>query len=161
MPVGVAIFWSGFLMCSARPLAVVFGVEAKRAFLERRVSDFAAIQYVMQELTADAKVLMMWDGQGYYCDERCLPDTDQSQWVRLAASRPVPRVLAAELRQAGISHLLFSHDSDVFVEAHDPRGLHRSARDYFLDEFAPACTRVVRGGGWVDLYELTCPESDG
>lgn len=161
LPVSVALFWSGFLLWYARPLPVVFGAEAKSQFLERRVSDFAVIQYLMQQLSPDAKVLMMWDGQGYYCDERCLPDTDQSQWVRIAASRPAPAALVADLQQAGISHLLFSHDSDFFLQEHDPHGLHRSARDYFLDEFAPVCARVVRAGGWVDLYELTCRQADG
>ena len=156
LPVSVALFWSCFLVWYARPLPVVFGAEAKSQFLERRVSDFAVIQYLTQQLSPDAKVLMMWDGQGYYCDERCLPDTDQSQWVRIAAGRPAPAALVAELQQAGISHLLFSHDSDFFVQEHDPRGLHRSARDYFLYEFVPVCGRVVRAGGWVDLYELTC-----
>ncbi len=160
-PVALAVFWSAFLVWYAQPLPVVIGVETKRQFLERRVSDFAAIQYAMHDLAAGARVLMMWDGQGYYCDARCLPDTDQSQWVRYASGRPAPLQLSQNLRQAGVSHLLFSHDSDFFVEEHDPRGLHRLARDYFFDEFAPACARLVRHDGWVDLYELTCRPARG
>ncbi len=157
IPVALAVFWSGFLVWYASPAAVVFGVESKQAFLQRRVPDFRALRFVAGNVPAAGRVLMLWDGQGYYCDARCLPDTDQSVWPRLAAGQPEPAELAAELRAAGVTHLLYSRDSDVFVEERDRRGLHRASRDYLLGQFLPQCASEVYRDEWVELYELHCP----
>jgi len=71
-----------------RPLPVILWEIFKRTFLTERASDFASIQYIMQDLPEDARVFMMWDGQGYCYETRFAAGAAQSQWVILAKSDP-------------------------------------------------------------------------
>ena len=158
VPVGLAIFWSGFLIWYARPGGVIAGLESKRAFLERRVPNFRAMEFVDRAIPETGRVLMLWDGEGYYCDTRCLPDTDQSQWPRLAANQPDPDELAHTLRSLGVTHLLYSRDSDVLVEERDPRGVHRGSREYLFGRFRERCAVEIYGDEWVSIYELRCAD---
>jgi len=158
VPVGLAIFWSGFLIWYARPGGVIAGLESKRAFLERRVPNFRAMEFVDRAIPETGRVLMLWDGEGYYCDARCLPDTDQSQWPRLAANQPDPDELASTLRSLGVTHLMYSRDSDVLVEERDPRGVHRRTREYLFGRFRKRCAVEIYGDGWVSIYELRCAD---
>jgi hypothetical protein len=159
VPVLAAVFWSAYLMWYANPLPIVLGLESKASFLRTRVPNYRAMEYIDTHIAESNRVLMLWDGEGYYCDSRCLPDTDQSQMLRLASRQQTPKELAAELRRHGVTHVLFSRDSDVFVEERDPRGHYRSARDLLLDEFLPSCASEVYADDWVALYELKCAPS--
>ncbi|MFH1906346.1 MAG: glycosyltransferase family 39 protein [Chloroflexota bacterium] len=136
----------------------VFGLESKQTFLERNVHDYGAMRYIIEKLSSSDRVFMMWDGQGYYCDQRCIPDYDQSQWVRLIYDRPGEQDIASRLREKGVTHLLYSHgDVYWFWYFHDPTGQHSQAVEYFILEFRPACTREVYTDEYAIIYELTCP----
>ena len=158
-PVAAAVFWSAYLMWYAQPLPVVLGLESKASFLQTRVPNYRAMEYIESRLAESTRVLMLWDGEGYYCDSRCLPDTDQSQMLRLASRHQTPEELAAGLHRQGVTHVLFSHDSDVFIEERDPSGHHRDARDLLLNAFLPSCASEVYADDWVALYALECAPS--
>jgi hypothetical protein len=64
------------------------------------------------------------------------------------------------LRTAGVTHILYSRDSDVIVEERDPRGLQDASRDHLLGEFLPQCASEVYRDEWVELYELGCSNPD-
>ncbi len=100
---------------------------------------------------------MMWDGRGYYCDERCVPDAEQSRWTWYSrqAQEDVPR-LASLLEEEGITHLLFGRGDAEFVGDHDPSGANRAALQFFQEVFLPTCTRPVHSDPRVEVYELTC-----
>ena len=62
----------------------------------------------------------MWDGQGYYCDERCVPDTEQSRWTSMVINANYDAsIISGQLSKIGITHLLMTGDLD-FVLDHDP-----------------------------------------
>jgi len=135
---------------------VVVGAMSKREFLETMVSNYRAMEYIRENLPREARVLMLWDGQGYFCDERCIPDAEQSQWVQLSEGSPAPESLSRLLRSRGVTHLLVSEDAAVIIERHDPAGLHREAWTYLEQVFLPTCAEGVYQDEWVGVFEITC-----
>ena len=144
------------LLGTMRQTDVLLGKESKREFLERRLINFGTLQYVQANFSPDERVLMMWDGTGYYCGASCLPDADQSNWTRLIDPTSTPTTVARQLKAMGVSHLLYNgRDAQFFVD-HDPRGRHRRALEFFQEEFLPACTEELHRDGQLLLVRITC-----
>ena len=140
---------------------VALGIESKEAFVERTVADYDSIKFIKDNLPPEARVLLLWDGQGYYCDDRCISDTDQSVWPRLVENQPEPQALTAQLQSMGVTHLLYSFgDGYWFMNYHDSTGRHKRAAEYFTNVFEPACTRVIFKGRSSTLYEISCKQQD-
>ncbi|MDH5507987.1 MAG: hypothetical protein OEZ02_12270, partial [Anaerolineae bacterium] len=153
----VTVIYQGLFFAQINPLPVVAGGESKEDFLTRTVYDYAALRFIQEELPPDARVMMLWDGQGYYCDHRCLPDAEQSQWVGLARRAEFEVGGAAKLLGAGeVSHLLLSLEGLSFFLQHDPSGLHQAAWAFLGDDFLDVCTREIYNDGKMILYALTC-----
>lgn len=154
--VGVTLAYQVIYWVDARPLPVVVGLESKEAFLRRAVYDYPAMRYVVESLPFDARVYFAWDGQGYYCDERCLPDAEQSRWVQLVLAGPSVQQVAWRLRLLGATHLLLDHEGLGFMLAHDPAGSHASAASFLVEQFLPRCLDEVFRDEKVVLYRLVC-----
>jgi hypothetical protein len=153
--VAVTVAYQMIYLASTRPVRVVVGGETKDAFLERSVYDYAAHRYIRENLGASELVLMAWDGQGYRCDERCLPDAEQSQWTQLVAAAGTPQAVTEALRARGVTHLLIDLEGMSFMLQHDPTGLHAAAA-HFMQEYAPACLEGLVDTEKVRLVRLTC-----
>jgi len=136
--------------------SVVFGSESKDAFLSRVVYDYPALRYIRQHLPPDSTVLMLWDGQTYYCDERCIPDADQSRWTRLVNDADDLVELISKLRGMGVTHILLSRGDAEWMIQHDSTGRHRQAYDYYWQVFAPACTQIYYEDEQMILSKLVC-----
>jgi hypothetical protein len=152
----VTVVYSILFFADVQPWGVVLGMESKDSFLRREVSDYAAMQFVQASLPPEARVLMMWDARGYYCDDRCLPDLLRTQWVGLTNPPTSVVSVAARLRQMDVTHLLFSIGDVDYSLINDTSGLHSQAARFFLREFRPTCTKEVYRDEWATLYELTC-----
>jgi hypothetical protein len=149
----VTLAYQFIYLGSTRPAAVVFGLESRRAFLSRAVYDFEAARYVVEQLPAEARVLMLWDGQGYYCDERCLPDTAQSRAPFLmqrtsAASRP-------GIDDPQITHVLIDLEGASFMVQHDPTGQHQASLEY-IQQALDRCGEIVMSTEKTLLYAWQC-----
>jgi len=153
---GAAVVIALMYAQGSRPWSVIAGVESKDAFLRRMNDTYAAQQFIRARLDPQARVLMMWDGRGYYCDARCLPDTAQSQWTDLVESTGDTRSAAMELRSRGVTHLLLSLADAAFVAQRDRTGRQQRALDFFLQEFQPACTRTLYQDTGAKVYEVAC-----
>ena len=151
------LVYSLLFVRTVRPLEVVSGVESKDAFLRRVVPDYPGLHFAQATLPPQARVFMMWDGRGYYCDRRCLPDVDHSGWTRLVLSDSRVPSVADSLRAMGAHYLLFSIEDADFILQHDPTEQHLQAAEFFLQSFRQACTREIYRDEWVQLFELTCP----
>jgi hypothetical protein len=138
------------------PTRTILGMESKSEFLKRILGDFTTLQFVRQNLSPEEQALMMWDGMGYYCGPRCLPDADQSNWTRMIDTTSTPAAVAAELRTKGITHLLFNEREAAFFLHHDPSGQHRQALDFFRQEFLPACGQEIYGDSYMHLVKIDC-----
>ena len=153
--VAVTLAYQAIYFASARPFPVVLGSESKDSFLERSVYDYGALRYIRTSLTEGDRVFMAWDGQGYYCDERCLPDAEQSQWAQLVAAAAMPQAVTEALRARGVTHLLVDLEGMAFMLQHDPTGLHAAAAG-FLQEYASACLDTLFESEKVVLYRVEC-----
>ena len=102
----VTLIYLGVFWAMTRPGPVLVGMESRDAFLRRNASTYAVQAFIQTELSPNARVLMLWDGQTLYCDRRCVPDTEQTQWTRLVVENNTVDAVVKELRQMGITHLL-------------------------------------------------------
>jgi hypothetical protein len=113
--------------------------------------------YIENNLSNTDRVQFLWDGRAYYCDQRCIADNAQSVGLLLSKDSPSPEVLAHQLREKGITHILLSRpDAFWFINFHDPAGLHQAALDYFESTFLPACARPIYVEDLTELYILVC-----
>jgi hypothetical protein len=143
-----------YLYFSYPSLPVVLGSISKQSYLASLPGNYTAIEFIMDNLPKESRVMMLWDGRGYYCDSRCLPDADQSNWVRLVDSFSTARELSRALRAQGITHLLYSKiDLDSLLK-HDPQGLHRKANEFFLEYYAGHCAVEVFANATHELYDI-------
>jgi hypothetical protein len=154
--VAVTIIYSLIFFFDIAPYQVVTGAVSKDMFLRRTVADYAALRFIQTELPEQARVLMLWDGSGYYCDARCLPDVDHARWTYLVMQQPTVDAMTKQLKREGITHLLFNVESADFIAQHDPTGDHRRAASFLFEQFAPACLREVFRQPRTILFEVTC-----
>jgi hypothetical protein len=145
----------------ARPYAVLLGRESRESYLLRKVYDYRAQSFIRSQLPKEARVLQLWDGQGYYCDDRCLPDAGQVQAVYLHQLGPTVEAMEARLQSRGITHLLVDLEGLNFLLGHDPKGTHAAAARFYLREFLPLCGKQIYEDPLVHIYQVTCPSSTG
>jgi hypothetical protein len=139
-----------------RPLGVATGQESKTTFLRRMVNNQPAIEFI-NNLAPDSRILMMWDGKGYYCNELCIPDIDHSQWTDIVVRSQQDTMAVVEALDAiGITHLLMNHNDADYILKHDPAGYQKDAWDFFVNTFQQACTRELFGDGITAVYAITC-----
>lgn len=133
------------------------GRRSSEELLRVFVDDYAVKEFIQDSLQADQRAMFLWDSRGYYCDSRCMPDSNQSNAIVLALHSPPVAGLAHELRAQGVTHIVI-HATDVkwFIEHHDPNGYHSAALQYFQEQFLPACARSIYQDDATELFELTC-----
>lgn len=155
--VSVTFAYSIIYFAQIMPLRYILGNEAKSVFLQRVVEDYAAIEFVKSNLSKDARVLMLWDGRGYYCGDLCMPDIDHSQWtdITLQAQWDINSVTRI-LRTMKVTHLLICIQDLDYILQHDPLHYQREAFDFFLEKYRPVCTKKIFDREGSAVYELTC-----
>jgi hypothetical protein len=138
------------------PGKVVLGLQSKDSFLQQRLNNYRALQFVTENLSPDERVMMMWDGRAYYCDERCLADADQSNWTRLVGPASDPHDVAVHLQAKGVTHLLLNREDLKVVSDHDPSGHTEQAAEFFHEEFLPSCGEEVYRDSYMLLVKIEC-----
>ena len=154
--VASTLVYQTIYMQTTQPVDVVLGIESKDSFLRRMVDDYPATRFIAENLEEGDRVYFMWDGQGYYCERGCLPDAEQSQWAQLVTSEPDASVIAAHLRDQGVTHLLLDLEGLNFMLQHDPTGRHGQAAAFTFDHFIPMCLEETAAFPKAQLYELHC-----
>jgi hypothetical protein len=155
MLVASLIYLFGFVL-QTRPDLVVIGAESRDTYLRRVVDDYAAQRFILEHVPRGERVMMMWDARGYYCDERCVPDGDHRGWARLVEGEPDPLAVAAQLKEQGVTHLLFNLPSADFALLHDPGNGNQRALDFFANQFAPRCAQKLFDGENTSVWRITC-----
>lgn len=74
------------------------GRTSVEEILRNFVDDYPAKQFIQESLHEQERVLFLWDSRGYYCDSRCMPDSNQSNAILLALDSPPPADLAKQLQ---------------------------------------------------------------
>ncbi len=150
------LIYSIIFIYDVKPLDVIVGKESKYLFLSRKTPHFQSSSFINAQLDEHDKVFFMWDGRGYYCEQKCLPDTEHNQWSRLvlSANYSVPEVTKL-LREKGITHLLFSKDY-YFIGLHDQLSINPKAESFFSEQYQDLCTENIYHNYWIDIYKITC-----
>jgi hypothetical protein len=152
---GATLAYQIVLLLTLRPVSSVLGWETKDAFLVRTVGGYAALRH-LETLQGVGRIYMAWDGQGYYCDDGCIVDAEQSQWAQLVDSSRSNAAITASLRRSGVTHMLVNLDGMNFLLQHDPSGIHNFAADTLVEEYGPACLRPVFVSDSAVAYKLVC-----
>jgi len=121
----------GKIFFLVKPYMVTTGTISKNAFLSSILFDFDGIQFINQHLPDGSKVLMPWDGKGYYCESgKCFAEMDQHYWTTQVTRYGNPDELLAFLKENGFTHIMVSlEDSAYFVQGHDFQGYYKKAYD--------------------------------
>jgi hypothetical protein len=156
----------GFLFVSLIYQALLFqnyspyflGQKNKADILKTAVDNFQITQHIQELLLPNERAQFLWDGKTYYCDERCIPDDEQSAAVLLTITTPPPNTLAHDLKTKGVTHLMINQtDALWFIDHHDPNHYHQQALEYFQNVFIPACGSLLYTDKEISLYQITCP----
>jgi hypothetical protein len=146
---------------SIQPISYLAGFETMQTFLKRMgglTGNFGSIQFINENLYPEDRVLMIWDGQIYYCEKQCIPDSDNYSWTYLVTKHYNFSELVAGLNQMGITHIQLNHGNRNFILRHDPSGDHHKAYIFLRDEFIPSCTKLVYQDISTAIYRLDCLE---
>ncbi len=150
------LIYSVIFFVNVKPFDVVIGRESKYSFLSRKTPHFSSSLFITEKLNENDKVFFMWDGEGYYCDKKCIPDPEHDQWTRLVSSAnysvsEVTRLLL----EKGITHLLYSKDY-FFIGLHDQLSNNTKAYNFFSEKYKKLCTEKIYNNDWIDIYKITC-----
>jgi hypothetical protein len=159
--VGTLLFYSLFYQLTYIQISGLtsyyLGYSSKKDLLQNSVNNLSITLYITEFIPENNKVQFLWDGRGYYCDKRCIPDDEQSNAIILSTVQPQPEQLAYELKKQGITHLLLSlADAHWFIAYHDRDNEHKKALSYFEDIFLPACGKLVIQTNISQLYKIDC-----
>jgi 4-amino-4-deoxy-L-arabinose transferase-like glycosyltransferase len=153
----VAVAYQIWLVADSSLLNYINGQFSANEFLQKEVYDYKATQFIQKNLQPTDRVLFLWDGHGYYCGDRCVPDDDETLAIQLSIDSPSPETLAHQLHSKGITHILLGLPTAYwFISLHDPKQQHQFALDYFEKTFLPACAKQVYQDGQTELFSLTC-----
>jgi len=141
-----------------RPVPVVLGLESKANYLRRTLYDYTAMEFIRNELPPDARVALLWDGRGYYCDSRCLPDADLSLWPRLLQESGSGQAAVEALRARGVSHVLVDLEELSNGLQRDRGVTHPDSVTQLADALTPPFAREIFKAEKVAIYELFSPD---
>jgi 4-amino-4-deoxy-L-arabinose transferase-like glycosyltransferase len=140
---------------SVNPIKLLTERETNKEFLGRTLSDYPAMQFIQSRLPEESRVLMLWDGQSYYCDARCIPDLFQSQWTAFYKENPTVSSMHDQLASKKITHLMINQSDTSFFAAHDVESQNTQALHFLTTDFAPKCTETVFQENSVTIFELS------
>jgi hypothetical protein len=144
------------LFISIKPYNVILGKQSKSEFLASVLYDYAAIDFINDQLPENTRVFMPWDGRGYYCNGKCFPDVGQSKWSALIKETTEIKDVNDWLQLKKVTHILLNNeDIAYFLYGHDPNNDHRIAYDYLLNVFVPNCTEEIYKDDMVSIFEIT------
>lgn len=155
--VTLTLFYQIVALGTYRPLGFVAGRENRSSFLSRTVGDYAASRFIADRLPPSSRVLLLGDGRGYYCGEKCLPDPDHFRWSAEISSMGSDEALASWFHQQGITHVLLSIEDLDFLLQHDPGGVVRAALDRLLLWRDAGCLEERFEDAWASVWEIACP----
>ncbi len=157
------IFLTGCLVLSGLSVMVnVIQSEALATFLDQSVEqDYLeenlgwlaiASRYVRDELPADSRVLMLWEGRSFYCGSKCDPDEILDAWRDANFRKTSSQSIGDYWVEQGYSHLLYFQPAAQFV-AQDPEHF-LPLELYGLETALANLTKLRDFGGAYILYEI-------
>ena len=134
-----------------QPFGVILNLQTKTQFLSSTINDYDGIDFINNRMPENARVLLIWDGRGYYCNGKCYADVGPSVWTALIKVKTDNRSVASWLLEKDITHILLTRDDMRFYLKFPD---HKMAAKFFLENFAPACSEEIYSDESVHLFEL-------
>jgi hypothetical protein len=150
------LIYQVIFLVNKSPLGVITGFESKDMFLQRAVYNYSSLQFAQRELPSSARIMMLWSGQGYYCDSRCWPDAEQSRWTGLIQQEQDVMAIANRINSYGVTHILLDLEGMNFSLNHDPHGKHAIAAEFYFNQFRQTCAKEIYRDQYMILDEITC-----
>ena len=160
-----------FYFINIEPLNIIIGSETTENFLTRLsdlgLNSYRAKYFILTELDQDHKVLLIGDETSYYCNGRCIPNTDGSLWTYMYSSAKDRGSLINQLNTMGVTHFLINSQLKTenlrYFENMDDSSketigssLYQESFSFLLSDFIPACLKEIYRDKAEVLYELTC-----
>jgi hypothetical protein len=150
------LFYQIVVQAEVRPALVDIGAESRREFLSRALGDFEAVRFIEEELPGSTRALLLGDGSGYYCPNRCIPDPDHFRWSAEIAGLESQGALLDWFADRSLTHVLLSVEDLDFLLQHDPTGVVRAALDRLLAWRDAGCLEEAFRDEWVAVYRVVC-----
>ena len=151
----VTLAYQIIFFVQVRPVGVIVGMETKAEFLSRVGTNYASMRFIEEDLPDGSRAVLINDGRGYFCDERCVMNTDHTAWTRLTQSSDDLAELQQNLAQLGITHIVFSIPAVDFILQRDPGGEHQHAVEVFED-LRDKCLEEIYRDSEAVIYEIRC-----
>jgi hypothetical protein len=124
------------------------GASSREEYLSHSAAAYTVASFVNQHLATNSRILMIFEGRGYYFDRQVIEDNDATNWPLLA-----PKMARGDCSHpAGISHLLINSGVVGYYEYRglDPHLLQLPS----LGEFIKRCTTPLYEQDGLVLYRL-------
>jgi hypothetical protein len=95
-------------------LSFLIGQTSPAAYLDANLLNYRVTRFINEQLPRDARVLAIGDHRVYYAQREVIPDDSHDNWLRLAATAPLPADFAKQLRELGVTHLWVSEDDLIY-----------------------------------------------
>jgi 4-amino-4-deoxy-L-arabinose transferase-like glycosyltransferase len=155
--IAVTLIYQSLFAWALESVPFSLGLQSKHQFLTRFVPAYRLQNVVQTTVAPQSRILVLWDGRGYYRDDRHVLDVEQSRWPQMVSALGSTHAIAAELKAIGVTHIIFSvQDARWIIENHDPTRSHMLAADFFWETFVPACGRELYHDKDAYLFEITC-----
>jgi hypothetical protein len=152
----ITLFYQVAVITQIETLGVGIGTESRNSFLSRIVRDYPAMDYITESIPESERVLLLGDGQSYYCHPKCIPDPDHFRWAGEIASLSSDEKLGEWLDTKGASFILLSWEDLDFLLQHDPKGVMKFAVKRIFRLREDGCLQEVFSTEWTALYKVVC-----
>jgi hypothetical protein len=98
---------------AAEPLGYLLGGQTREAYLNRRVPEYAAFDYINAKTARSAKIYLLFVGRrAYYCEREYFHDSGDLPGMLVGAIRAAKNTeqIAQSLKQMNITHLMMRED---------------------------------------------------
>lgn len=154
---GTIVYMVIFLFTFLQPWRLWSFKEDTASFLKRVLPIYETFQIIQTQIPEHEMVLMLWEGEGYYCPEHCLPDTEHTNWIKIGETHQWNvNNIANYLLERNVHYLLVGLESVNFSLLHDPTGMHQKAYRHLIHEFLPDCGTIIQSNELFSLYKISC-----
>jgi hypothetical protein len=133
---------------------ILLGQETKNQFLARMLDDFEGLQFIVEDLPEESKVKMLWDGRGYYCDKRCIPDVDQVYIQAMIEGKQTYEEHSTILDEP-YEYILLNRNDQVFFSFRGRwKNVNNQLKTWLSKGILEESLRVMYNDGDVSIYKL-------
>lgn len=130
----------------------VAGLRSEQDYLNANLGWYAPTTSYIQDLPAEASVLMLWEPRSLYCLPRCRPDEVLDRWRRDLNTWGDAESVLLRWRESGFSHLLVHNQGVDFIRLEDEQYTDREWQA--LDELLTGLKPTKEFGEAYTLYQL-------